>query len=256
MTLPVEDKCMVPRFRLIAIFLLAACSASFAQSLEDILVKHIAARGGAEKLAAMKTFRQTGELQLGPEQKAVLTMAYKRPNLMRMEMMIPGMTPAVRAYDGKHAWVFMPQLGKTKPEPADPATVQEIEEEADFPGPLVNGNEKGHKLELLGREKINDKDCYKIQVTRAGTGDKREYYLDPDTFLEVRVTGRQTNGSFTQDVSDNRAVDGLTFPFVSKVEVITPSGQKQRYTFKIDKIEINPDLPDEQFKMPTTMPSK
>ena len=231
-------------------------SSARAQTIDDVIAKHIEARGGAEKIAAMKSFRQTGQLDLGNGQKATLTMAYKRPNLMRMEMMVPRMPPAVRAFDGRSGWTFMPQMGKRKPESADDATQRELVEEADFAGPLIDWKQKGHKLELAGREQVDGKDCYKVNVTRADTREQRQYYLDTNTFLEVQVTGTQASGSFTQKLSDNKKVDGLTFPFTSVVEVVLTNGQKQQYTYKVEKIEINPDLPDEQFTMPTTMPSK
>ena len=247
---------MIRAIRISICLLIALSSATFAQSLEEVLSKHIAARGGAEKLAAMKSFRQTGQLDLGGGRLATLATAQKRPNLLRMELIQPGMQTAVRAYDGKNGWMFMPMMGKTQPEAADPATQQELIEESDFGGALLDWKEKGHKLELLGRENVEGKDCYKIEVTRAGSGDKRQYFLDPDTFLEVRVTGTQQAGAFSQTLSDNKAVEGLTFPFTSVVEMTAPNGQVQKFVYKVDKIEINPDLPDEHFKMPTTMPSK
>ena len=43
-------------------------------------------------------------------------MEMARPNKMRMEFTIQGMT-GVQAYDGKTGWMVMPFMGKKDPEP-------------------------------------------------------------------------------------------------------------------------------------------
>ncbi|MBC8106937.1 MAG: hypothetical protein H7Z14_10135, partial [Anaerolineae bacterium] len=100
------------------------------------------------------------------------------------------------------------------------------------------------------------KDCYKVQVTRAGTGDVRNHYLAVDTFLESRITGDGPGGAFSQTLSDYKKVDGVMFPFTSVVEINPPNAPAQKFVYKIDKIEVNPDMPDQRFAMPTTAPSK
>jgi hypothetical protein len=225
------------------------------QTVDEVIAKHIEARGGAEKIAAMKTVRQTGKLDMGDGKTPTLISEQKRPNLMRMDLVLTGRT-AIRAFDGKNGWYFMPQMGHTQPQPADAETMKELTEESDFGGPLIDAKQKGHKLELAGREAVDGKDCYKIKVTRAGTGDVRDYYLDVDTFLESRITGDSPAGSFSQTLSDYKKVDGVMFPFTSVVEITSPTAPPQKYTYKVETIEVNVDLPDTHFAMPTTAPSK
>src|SRR3954469_23773582 len=124
---------------IIAVLCLCACGAFFAsaaraQTIDEVIAKHTEARGGAEKLGAMKSFRQSGQLDLGGGQIATLVQEQKRPNMMRMELIMSGKPTAIRAYDGKSGWVFMPQTGKTNPEPADAATLKDLTEESDFAG--------------------------------------------------------------------------------------------------------------------------
>lgn len=225
------------------------------QTVDEVIAKHLEARGGTEKLADMKSVHQTGQLDMGGGRIATLISDQKRPNLMRMELVLTGRT-SVRAYDGKNGWYFIPQMGHKQPQPADAETMKELVEESDFGGALLDANEKGHKLELVGREAVDGKDCYRVQVTRAGSGDVRNYYLDVDTFLESRITGDSPGGSFSQTLSDYRKVDGVLFPFTSVVEITTPNAPPQKFVYKIDKIEVNSDMPNDHFVMPTTAPSK
>lgn len=238
-----------------ALICLFASSLGWAQTVDEVIAKHIDARGGAEKLAAMKSVRQTGQLDMGGGKMATLISEQKRPNLMRMDLVLTGQT-AIRAFDGKIGWYFMPQMGHTQPQPADPETLRDLVEESDFAGPLIDAKEKGHKLELAGREAVDGKDCYKVVVTRAGTNEQRNYYLEADTFLESRITGDSPTGSFSQTLSDYKKVDGVMFPFTSVVEITTSNAPAQKFVYKIEKIEVNPDMPNEHFAMPTTAPSK
>jgi len=57
--------------------------------------------------------------------------------------------------------------------------------DADFDGPLVDYKEKGNKVESLGHDIVDGDDAYKLKVTLKN-GDIIYYYLDPDTFLEIR----------------------------------------------------------------------
>ncbi|CAN5534007.1 hypothetical protein BH09PLA1_BH09PLA1_32000 [soil metagenome] len=97
----------------LAVWLCAlAASVARAETVDEVIARHIEARGGAEKLAAMKMVRQAEQLDMGGGKSATLVSEQKRPNLMRMELVLPGMT-AVRAFDGKNGWNFLPQMGQT-----------------------------------------------------------------------------------------------------------------------------------------------
>src|SRR5437899_11655558 len=85
-----------------------------AQTLDEIIAKNIQARGGMEKLKAAKTTRFTGKITVGPGLEAPLVLEHKRPNSVRFEITLQGLT-AVQAYDGKSGWSIMPFEGKKDP---------------------------------------------------------------------------------------------------------------------------------------------
>ncbi|HVG29004.1 MAG TPA: hypothetical protein VM864_04715 [Pyrinomonadaceae bacterium] len=232
-----------------ALLALAAVSAP-AQTVDEIIAKHVTAMGGMAKLNAVKSMRITGKITLGPGLEAPIVIEYKRPRNVRMEFTVQGMT-GVQAYDGASAWQIMPFQGNKNPEAMSPDERKDIEEEADLvEGPLVNYKDKGHKVELVGKDKVEGSDAYKLKITLK-SGDTQYVYLDADTFLEVKSEGkRMVRGTEVETEAfsgDYKEVEGLMIAF-SQEAGQKGSPQRQRITF--DKIEINPAVEDARFKMP------
>jgi outer membrane lipoprotein-sorting protein len=228
---------------------LAAVSAS-AQTVDEIIAKHITAMGGMAKLSAVKSMRMTGKMTLAPGLEAPAVIEYKRPRNVRMEITLQGMT-AVQAYDGASAWQIMPFQGNKNPEAMGEDDRKDIEEEADLvEGPLVNYKEKGHKVELLGKDKVEGSDAYKLKITLKN-GDVQTVYLDADTFLEVKSEGkRMMRGTEVETESfsgDYKEVEGLMIPHSLEAG---QKGSTQRQRITIEKVEINPAVEDARFKMP------
>src|SRR5690349_1333389 len=78
-----------------------------AQTADEIIAKYIKTIGGMEKIEAVKTLRRTGKSTSGGGFEAVIIEENKRPNLVRQEFVLQGMT-GVNAYDGKTGWKIEP----------------------------------------------------------------------------------------------------------------------------------------------------
>jgi len=144
----------------------------------------------------------------------------------------------------------MPFGGKKEPEVMPPDQAKDMEEQADFDGPLVDYKDKGHTVELLGKEQVEGADAYKLKVTLK-SGDVRTIYLDAETYLEIKVESKRTvrgtevEGEAT--MSDYKEVEGLMMPHVMEQG---QKGSPMRQKLVIEKVEINPDIPDSLFAMP------
>jgi outer membrane lipoprotein-sorting protein len=233
----------------VAVAALAVTAAAQNLTLDQILAKNLQARGGMEKLKAAKTMRITAKMTVGPGIEAPVVIEQKRPNSMRFEITIQGLT-AIQAYDGKTGWSIMPFQGKKDPEPMGEDALKEMAEQADFDGPLVDYQQKGHKVELVGREPVEGADAYKLKVTLKDGG-VRYIYLDADSFLEMKseskrtICGTEVEGEAS--IGDYKEVEGLMIPH-SVEGGVKGSPQKQKMT--IEKVEINPPIDDARFKMP------
>jgi len=237
-----------------AVFVLAVMAPCvLAQTADEIIAKNVQARGGAEKLKSVQSIKSTATLSMGPGMEAPGVLIQKRPALARLEFTIQGLT-AVQAYDGKNAWQIMPFMGKKDPELMSADEAKETEEMADVDGPLVDYKSKGHQVELLGKEKIEGTDAYKLKLTMKN-GDVQTIYIDADSFLEIKEETKRTVRGSEQEVEsaigDYKEVNGILFPFAVESNV-KGSAEKQKIT--ITKVELNLPTDDSIFKMPPPAP--
>ncbi|HXJ89803.1 MAG TPA: outer membrane lipoprotein-sorting protein [Candidatus Binatia bacterium] len=236
---------------MIALAALAPCLS--AQSVDEIMAKYVQARGGADKLKSVQSIKTTATMTMGPGMELPGTVIQKRPKFARLEFSAQGLT-AVQAYDGQNAWQIMPFMGKKDPELMAADEAKETEEMADVDGPLVDYKSKGHQLELLGKEKVEGTDAYKLKLTLKN-GDVQTIYLDADSFLEIKEVTKRTVRGTDQEVEaaigDYKEVNGMMFPFAIE-NAVKGSDQKQKIT--ITKIELNVPVDDSVFKMPAAAP--
>jgi hypothetical protein len=237
--------------RMLAVFALALAlaPAASAQTVDEIITRHIAARGGMEKIKAIQTVRMTGKMTVGPGFEAPMVMEMSRPDKMKMQFTIQGMT-GVQAYDGKVGWSVMPFMGKKDPEAMSADDVKELIDQSDIDGPLVDWKAKGHKLELLGKESVEGTDAYKLKLTMK-SGTERIIYLDADNFLEIKNEGKRTvRGTeleFEGTMGDFKPVAGVLFPYSMENSA---KGHPEKQKLTVDSIAVNVPLAADYFTMP------
>jgi outer membrane lipoprotein-sorting protein len=226
--------------------------AAAAQTTEDILAKVYAARGGLEKIRAIRAQRVSGRISFGEDADGPFVVELKRPLKMHMELTVQDRT-MVRVYDGKsHGWANNPFADKPDPEAMNEGELQNISEESDFDGPLVDYKSKGNEVELVGKdkEKVDGKEVWRLKLTTP-SGEVRYYLFDSESFLLLKWEGkRKFNGQEFPVESyfhDYRDVDGVKFAF--EIDSGTSASDiKQRIA--IDKIELNPKLEESRFAQP------
>ena len=221
-----------------------------AQTAEELVAKNLQAKGGVDKIKAIKSFKFSGKYQQGSFTAQVAEEA-KAPDDLREMFTIQGMTQ-IQAYDGNTGWQISPFQGRRDPEMLGEDDLRDISEDADFYGPLVDYKEKGNTVEYLGHDTVDGDDAYRLKVTLKN-GDIIYMYLDPDTYIEIRTERQQfIRGAVREtqtDIGSYKQVNGVYFPFS------IASGPKnrpdQKGTITIEKMEANVSIPDTQFKMPS-----
>lgn len=231
-----------------------AAASSYAETVDDIIAKHVKAVGGLEKLKSIKTERITAKVEASG-MEIPITILQKRPRMIRTDTTIQGMVQ-IQAYDGKDGWSVSPFQGKKDPEPMSPEEVKRLDNRADMDGVLVDYKAKGHKVELIGKDKVEGSDAYKLKVTLKN-GDVDTMYLDADSFLLVKTEGKRmirgTESEFETSLGDYKPVQGMMMPFSLEAGA-KGSHVKQKVT--ITKIELNVPIDDALFKMPAKGPPK
>ena len=239
----------VCKFLLPALFVsVMAMGVARAQTVDEIIAKNIQARGGLEKLKAVKSLRTTVKFSDGSF-RAEFRQENKRPGKVREEFIVQGMAQ-IQAYDGKTGWQISPFSGRRDPDLLSQDDMKSLIVDGDIDGPLVDYKEKGHKAELVGHDSMEGTDCFKIKLSMKN-GDVRYYYLDTDSYLELKVEVQTTIRGALQEselyYGDYEQVNGIYYPFAVEQ---AQKGSSSRQQFSVEKIEQNVDLDDALFAMP------
>jgi len=226
-----------------------ACSNAGAASLDELLAKNLEARGGADKMAAIKTLKLDGKLRFGGQFELTFVQYQKAPESVRSEASIQGLT-AVQTWDGKEAWQISPFQGRKDPEKMTVDDAKSMADDAPIAGQLIGARERGSKIEYLGTEDVDGTDAHKLKVTLKN-GDIEYVYLDPDHFLEIRTVAqryvRGTQVESVTDYGDYEEVAGVYFPFSMTTEN-KADGSRQQTT--VEHAEANVAIEDSQFAFP------
>jgi hypothetical protein len=229
-----------------------------AETGDELVAKNLAARGGADKLAAIHSYVIRGELRLPRDRK----LAYAETRLrldsktdacaVRIEASLQGLT-LIQAFDGKSGWRVNPFQGRKDPEKIGADDARVLGDEALIDGALLAAQTKGSTVENLGREDVDGTQAYKLRVSETD-GTIFTYYLDPDVFLEIKIIELRTIRGAEQeteiDLGDYERVAGIYFPFSI---ASGPRNSSDKRIITIETAETNVDVSPDIFAMPAQM---
>lgn len=219
-------------------------------TLDEILATNVESRGGMEALKNIETLRMEGHMAMGAGMEAPLTLEIRRPNSMRMEFVFQGMT-VIQAYNGETGWQIMPFGGSSEPEKMTGSELEQVIDQADIDGPLVDYEEKGHTLELLGIEDVDGTEAYKLKLTKKN-GDETIMFLDTEYCLEIKsnstITARGMETDIEVSYGDYKEVAGVMM--VHSITQAVAHGQPGGVSITFDKIEANVEIAADRFAMP------
>ena len=222
----------------------------FAQGADEIVKKNIEARGGLEKLKALKVMKFSGKMTMPMQQglEGPIVVYSKRPNQIRVEFTLKGMK-GIQAYDGQTPWMVIPLMGVNEPQEMSGDDAKEIIEQADFDGPLMDYKEKGNTVELLGKEDLEGTPAFRLKVTLKN-GEVRDFFIDAESYLDLKVTRntKREGAELTVDtfLRDYKEVGGLMVPYSIESRI----GDKIANQVDWEKVELEVPADDTLFKMP------
>jgi outer membrane lipoprotein-sorting protein len=217
---------------------------------DEVIAKNIEAKGGMDKLQQIKTEKVTGKWMMAGMEMP-FTMYTKRPNKLRMEVSMQGMT-MVQAFDGETGWDINPFQGSPEPKKMSDMQSKMFGQQADFDGFLIGYKDKGYKVEYMGEEDMEGTPAYHLVVT-VDDSTTVDYYIDTEYNLDLKYTvNAKVEGtplSVDSYLGDYKEVDGVMTPFSMENKV---NGQT-RGQGVFEKVEYNVDIPDSLFVMPPTV---
>ena len=259
-----------------------------ALSASQIVDKNVAARGGLQAWRGVQALTYTGNLGVGGNQRQPLpatvpgrkvnpltlapsrraeevqlpfVMELARPRKLRFELQFRGQT-ALQVFDGANGWKLRPYLNRLEVEPYTPEEMNVASMQADLDGYLVDYAAKGTKVELVGMDKVEDRNTYKVKLTMKD-GKTLQVWIDAQTFLEAKVEGtpRRLDGVYHPVeiyYRDYRPVNGLQIPFLLETKVLpvnkTATGYRDTPVpvekIVVEKVVVNPRLDPSAFSKP------
>lgn len=227
--------------------LAAGGAAAQTPSVDELVAKHLAARGGLEKLQSVNTMRLQGTMNI-QGMDMPLTVLSKRPNKMRQEMTMQGQT-VIQAYDGQTVWAINPMMGSTTPQAIQGPPADAVKSQSLFDGPLVGYKDRGDTLEVVGPADVAGARTWKLKLTRQD-GKAMYIYLDADTGLEKQWSATMEQGGMTMEIdtimSDHQPVDGIQVARTMRTLV----GGQAMGALTVSSVEFNVPIEDAVFSMP------
>ncbi|HKO03278.1 MAG TPA: hypothetical protein VJW51_00945 [Candidatus Acidoferrales bacterium] len=238
------------RLAVSALATVALAVSAQAQTVDEIIAKNLEARGGIEKLRAIRSIVVTAQLA-SPEGSGPRTVFLLRPNLFREERTV-GSAKTIYGFDGQSAWVLNQKDNHEEVHPITGGDLENLREEAEngIDSALVDYASKGNHVRLDGTATVEGKLCYAVRITLRN-GQAQTQYLDAKSFLEIHEEmARTVNGNHVlveQTLGDYREEGGILFAH----SIVTHlAGRPERSTLTIEKIELNPAVDEEIFHMP------
>lgn len=226
-----------------------AQSAGSPASVDAVIARYLAARGGAARVRAVRTERMEGRITFADGAGGADTVELARPQRIRTTIHI-GDRLLVQGYDGTTAWAINPFAGDTAPRALDPGTAKNVIAGADMDGPLVDWAARGNRVTLAGLDTADGRPAWALRVTRPDSTTDT-YFVDTASCLVTKWQGERVIGGapvvFETYFRDFRQVDGLTFPFTLVSDTRGRPGT-QRMAF--DAVAVDVPIPDARFRMP------
>ena len=221
-------------------------SASFAQTVDEILAKYFEAQG-QEKLLATNTFTTKGKIIQG-QFEIPFTSYHKRPMKFKSEAEFQGMK-IISAFDGETGWSINPMTGSNDPQPMTAEQLDRMKIQADYDGMFYNYKDKGYTVEYLGKEPVDDIETYKLKLTRPN-GDIITAYIDAENYVILKTDSKMKIQDVDREAetvfSNYKYVDGILIPF----SVETKMDGKTVMQMVLEDVKYNVDLDDSIFEMP------
>lgn len=233
-------------------------AAAAAPTADELVARNLAARGGAMAIGALKSVRFTGKLIFsGGFELTYVETRDRTSGGDRIDATIQGLT-LIQAYDGKGAWKINPFQGRKDAERMSDDEARQLADGATLEGPLLLAGAQGAALTALGMEDVDGSPAYKVKLVQKD-GDEFTYFLDPDTWLEIKIIERRKIRGAEQvtetDLGDYEKVGGVYFP-MSLVSGPQGATADQRQIIAIDKGEANVAPSANLFMMPAAPAAK
>jgi hypothetical protein len=188
-----------------------------AQTIDEIINKHIEAMGGRQKIMSLSSVLMTGTFKATGDTANIPIVTTKKHLVGSRIDIEANKTNNYQIITPDKGWIFTPVAGDKEPRPLNDAQFKVGQIQLDLHEPFINPGEKKYKIEMAGKETINGSICNKLKVT-APNSNVTVYYFDSKSNFIIQASTKMFQFGAMEDVittfSDYKSnVDGYWFAY-------------------------------------------
>ncbi|WP_066632138.1 M16 family metallopeptidase [Labilibacter marinus] len=202
---------------------------------EKVIETYVDAMGGAEKLKSVEDLSMKATLKIQGMELALNTYQ-QAPNKIKVETLMAGNVLSKQVYNGEVGiMVAQGQEQKLEGEMLETMKYQAIL------FPELQYQELGYTLELVGKDKIDGKNAYKMTITDP-LGKASTVYFDVASGLKIKQVATSPMGNSTTIYAKYKETEGIKFP-----SVMSQTMGPQMVDIEVTSIELNKGLEESVF---------
>ena len=189
-----------------------------AQTADEIIAKHIEKTGGIEAWKAVKSIKMEIAVSFCGQSQTEFCIQTNEGHFY-LAAQSRGMTFVQEAFDGKTAWGS--NRSTMEAEEKDEKTLKELKQKGkEFPSEYITYKKLGYTFKLLGEEKVEGIDCYKLELTKGKEEvDKSIHFFSKKDYMLIALKKRYKNertNNILEEVcfyhSDFKKINGIILP--------------------------------------------
>jgi hypothetical protein len=213
-------------------------------SAKEVIDRFIKESGGKEAIQKHKSYHSMGKLDMfGQGISGDMEIFMAAPDRFLVKTKIEGFGDMIQGFDGKIGWSMDPAQG---PMLLKGEMLDQIKEQAEFYG-ILHDESKYKSMEVIGVEKFDSVDCYKIKLVRKSEQESYEVFEVNTGLMRGTTTIQATPMGkipVTTTLTEYKEFDGVKMP--------TKISQKLSALQQVMKIRtMEPNyVPDSVFELP------
>jgi len=217
------------------------------QTVDEVIERNTEAMGGRAALEAVNSIEVDLHI-VDPDFEVDGKYRAARPGRMRIDVMAGGKHVYTEAFNGDRGWQWKGEGAAIQEE--SPKATAALRHGVELPGKLFGLHElrqRGHRVDLASREKIDGTDYYALRIT-LNDGYTTTLYVDPRSWLITRRRDVQplhvdvdpSSTTIESRFSHFRKMDGVLFAFAG-TDIDLATG-KVLETTSVRSIKVNPQF--------------
>lgn len=229
--------------RVLFLALTAFCftTALHAQSVDEVVNKHMEAVGGKDAWSKVNSMRSEGIVNVqGTDVNIVLTK--EKGKGMRQDITAMGMN-GFQIITPTAGWSYMPFQGQSEVDSISAADLNKMQDGIDIGDPLANYKDKGFTADITGKETINGAEATKIVITKKDSSKQTIFVDNKSNYIVRTITTQSLNGQQQEVTNDYSNFQKLPEGIVVPMTIVLPFGE-----LVFSKVEVNKAVDANFFK--------